>query len=124
MTTKHMSHHATIISELLVKNPSAHLFEPREALDKAVIGFTTTSVRNNVAIYDRDLLREALADSFLNDNDEATDEDKQDYANNGVLEQDVDETLEEMIGELSPNSPLVVKTPDTASAPDGDLRLN
>jgi len=41
-----------------------------------------------------------------------------------VLEQDVDETLEEMIGELSPNSPLVVKTPDAASAPDADLRLN
>jgi hypothetical protein len=52
-----------IISELLVKNPSARLFEPREDLDKAVIGFTTTSVRNNVAIYDRDLLRDALAPS-------------------------------------------------------------
>lgn len=72
-------------------------------MDKAVIGFTTTSVRNNVAIYDRDLLRDALADSFLNDNDEATDEDKQDYANNG-LEQDVDGTLEEMIGDPSPKT--------------------
>ena len=80
-----------------------------------MIGFTTTSVRSNVAIYDRDLLRDALADSFLNDNDEATDEEKQVYANYGVLEQDVDETLEEMIGELSPNSPLVVKMPDAGT---------
>jgi hypothetical protein len=119
-----MSDPDRIISELLLRNPSARLFAPREDLDKAVIGFTTSSVRNNVAIYDRDLLRDALADSFLNDNDEATDEDKQDYANNGVLEQDVNDTLEEMIGELSPNSPLVVKTPDSASAPDGYLKLN
>lgn len=123
MTTKHMSHHATIISELLAKNPSARLFEPREDLDKAVIGFTTTSVRNNVAIYDRDLLSDALADSFLNDT-AATDDEREEYANNGVLEQDVDERLEEMIADLSPNSPLVVKMPDSASVPDGDLRLN
>jgi hypothetical protein len=109
MTTKHMSHHATIISELLVKNPSARLFEPREDLDKAVIGFTTTSACNNVAIYDRDLLSDALADSFLNDT-AATDDEREEYANNGVLEQDVDERLEEMIADLSPNSPLVVKT--------------
>ena len=123
MTTKHMRHHTTIIGELLAKNPSARLFEPREDLDKAVIGFTTTSVRNNVAIYDRDLLSDALADSFLNDT-AATDDEREEYANNGVLEQDVDERLEEMIADLRPNSPLVVKMPDSASVPDGDLRLN
>ncbi len=124
MTTKHMSHHTTIIRKLLARNPNAVLFEPREDLDKAVIGFTTSSVRNNVAIYDRDLLEAALADSLVNGSPDATDEEKEEYERNGVLDQDVDETLEEMIGELSPNSPLVVKTPDTASALDGDLRPN
>jgi hypothetical protein len=122
MTTEHVRHHTTIISELLAKNPSARLFEPREDLDKAVIAFTTTPP--TVAIYDGDLLRNALADSLLNDNDEATDEDKLDYARSGVLEQDVDEKLEEMRDEFGRNSPLVVKTPDTASAPNEDLRVN
>jgi hypothetical protein len=117
----------TIIDELVERNPSALLFEPRSDLDRAIIGYTTgPACRRSVAIYDRDLLRAALADSFLNDPDpDVTDDEKKDYEENGVLEQDVDEWLSYNTegAEMGENSPIVVQTycpPETVHA-EGDF---
>jgi hypothetical protein len=124
----------TIIDELIEHNANALLFEPREHLDKAIIGYTTgPSTRPCVAIYDRDLLCAALADSFLNGTPDATDEEKKQYQESGVLDQDVEEELDDQVEEwmgyntegsdMGTDNPIVVQTctPPANLHRDGDF---
>jgi hypothetical protein len=82
----------TIAEQIAELNPDALFFEPREHLDNALVGFTWgPSTRAVVGVYDLDKLRLALEEQFLDD--ASTQEERELYAESGVLEQDVEEWL-------------------------------
>jgi hypothetical protein len=109
---------STEIEEL---NPNALYFEPREFLDEAIIARTTgPSTRPSVLVYDRELLRQALAEMFHDSllADAATDleagETVDDY-DLDVLENDIEESVDEWLSyntegaDMGVNSPIIIQ---------------
>lgn len=98
-----------LAEQLSFLNPNALLLEPREFFDSALIGFTTgPSTRRTVAVYDRDLVKQAVM-KYLQLNDP-------EWLDDPDFPVDPEEEVESWISyntegsDLGENSPIIVQT--------------